>query len=829
MSLELYKQKRDFKSTPEPEAGPGTKKSVLTFVVQRHDASHLHYDFRLEMEGVLKSWAVPKGPSMVAGERRLAIMVEDHPLPYGEFYGQIPSGNYGAGIVDIWDEGVYMPLEQKGDAEKNLLEQLHKGNIKFVINGQYLKGGFGLVRIQGKENEWLLIKKKDEYALEKFDIEKLQPVKSNSGTVYVPDDTLTILDDESKDAEVKDDIPGGQIKPMLARLSQQIIDEPNWIYEMKYDGYRLISTIRDGKVEMVSRNGNSFNEVYGELADELSTIGEEVVLDGEIVVENSKGISDFQLLQNYRTTREGTLKYYVFDLLYLNGHSITSFPLIKRKELLDAFFKKYNFKHIFNAPYQTGKGKALFQKFSKAGYEGIIAKAPDSEYQAGKRSDAWLKVKSVLMQEAIICGYTLPQRSRKYFGSLILGLYDEQGQLKFIGNCGTGFNDVSLSELHAKFEMLEISKSPFPKTPRLLGAKGKPVWLKPELVCNVKFAEWSADERMRVPVFMGLRIDKEAREVVNESMSHTRKKSPKVEETMIIGGREVKCTNLTKVYWPEEGYTKGDLIAYYLTISKYILPYLKNRPQSLNRHPNGVKGKSFYQKDMDVSQLPKWIKTAKVYSKSNEEYIDYMLCNDAATLIYMANMGCIEINPWHSTYLAPDEPTYIMLDLDPGNIPFREVVETALAIKEICDEINVPAYCKTSGATGLHIYIPMGAKYSYSDGRTFAQLIATIANDRLPAITSIDRSVEKRKDKVYIDYMQNSKSQTIACAYSVRPREMATVSTPLDWKEVNYQLAPQMFTIKNIPDRLAALGDLWAPVLKKGIMIDRALKALEKL
>ena len=831
MSLDLYKQKRDFNSTPEPDAGKSEKKPILTFVVQRHEASHLHYDFRLEMEGVLKSWAVPKGPSMLAGERRLAIMVEDHPLPYGEFYGEIPSGNYGAGIVDIWDQGAYMPLEQKGDPEKNLLEQLHNGNIKFVINGHYLKGGFALVSIQGKgkDNEWLLIKKKDEYALSSFDIEKLQPVKLANGTTNVPDDVKAIMEPGKKDQEVTEEFSAGYIKPMLARLSPQMIDEPTWIYEMKYDGYRLVSTIRDGTVEMVSRNGKSFNNVYGELAEELSTIMESVILDGEIVVENSKGVSDFQLLQNYRTTREGTLKYYVFDLLYLNGHSTTDFPLVKRKELLDAFFKMYSFKNIFNAPYQTGNGKALFQKLSKSGYEGIIAKSPDSEYLSGSRSDMWLKVKSIMTQEAIICGYTLPQRSRKHFGSLILGLYGEEGQLTFVGNCGTGFNDVSLGELHAKFGMLETFQCPFSQIPKLLGAKGKPVWLKPELVCNVKFAEWSDDEKMRVPVFLGLREDKDAYEVVNESKHHPKKESPKVEETLTIGGREVKCTNLTKIYWPEDGYTKGDLIAYYLSISKFILPYLKNRPQSLNRHPNGIKSKSFYQKDMDVSKLPSWVKTAKVYSKSNEEFIDYLICNNAATLIYMANLGCIEINPWHSTYLAPDEPTYIMLDLDPGNVAFRDVVDAALAIKEICDEINIQAYCKTSGATGLHIYIPMGAKYSYSDGRTFAQLIATIANDRLPNITSLERSVEKRKNKVYIDYMQNNKSQTIACAYSVRPREMATVSTPLDWKEVNYQLTPQMFTIKNIPDRLAALGDLWTPVLKKGIVIDRALKALEKL
>lgn len=831
MSLDLYKKKRDFKSTPEPDSEQKVRQSVHSFVVHRHDASHLHYDFRLEMEGVLKSWAVPKGPSMKAGERRLAIMVEDHPLSYGEFYGQIPEGNYGAGNVEIWDEGTYLPLEEKGNAEKNLLDQLEKGSIKFVINGNYLKGAFSLVRINSsqKDNEWLLIKKKDQYALPSYDIEKLQPIKSAvKGNMAVDDDVPSNPETRKADLEANMVVPPPDLKPMLAKLSSEIIDEPSWIYEMKYDGYRLISKIHEGTVEMISRNGNSFNSAYKALEKELLQIRESVILDGEIVVENEKGLSDFQLLQNYRTTQKGNLKYFVFDLLYLNGHLITDFPLVKRKELLDAFFKMYDFKNIHNAPYQTGNGKALFEKVSQLGYEGIIAKSPDSEYLPGKRTDTWLKVKSSMMQEAIICGYTLPQKSRKYFGSLILGLYDN-GKLRYIGNCGTGFNEVSLKELYTKFEDLTIPASPFEKVPRLLGPKGKPVWLKPELVCNVKFLEWSQDEIMRTPVFMGLRVDKEAREVVNENKQEEVERNSSLEQTMVIGGKNVKCTNLTKVYWPDEGYTKGDLISYYLSISKYILPYLKNRPQSLNRHPNGIKAKGFYQKDMDVNQLPSWIKTVKLYSKSNDDYIDYLICNDAATLVYMANLGCIEINPWHSTYMNPEEPSYIMLDLDPGDIPFTEVVNTALVIKEICDEINIPAYCKTSGATGLHIYIPFGARYNYNDAKTFAEIIATIAQHRLPAVTSIERSVAKRKNKVYIDYLQNNMGQTISSAYSVRPRPLATVSTPLDWKEVNYNLTPQMFTIKNIPDRLNSVGDLWSPVLKKGIVLAKALKALEKL
>ncbi|MCY7411374.1 MAG: DNA ligase D [Chitinophagales bacterium] len=451
-------------------------------------------------------------------------------------------------------------------------------------------------------------------------------------------------------------------------------------------------------------------------------------------------------------------------------------------------------------------------------------------YSAGKRADTWLKVKTTLMQEAIICGYTAPQNSRQYFGSIILGMYSGK-DLKYIGNCGTGFTEASLKELHTDFEKLKTSSPPFETTPKLKGTKGNPHWIKPELVCNIKFLEWTQDEHMRNPVFMGLRNDKEVKEVINESADEMRNTNAATEKEKVItlSGKKVKCTNLNKIYFPGEGYTKGDLISYYQSISKFILPYLKNRPQSLNRHPNGITGQSFYQKDMEVKQIPTWVKTVKLFSKSNKAYIDYLICNDAATLIYMANLGCIEINPWHSTYLKPDEPTYMMLDLDPGEISFIDVVNTALVIKEICDQINIRCYCKTSGATGLHIFIPLAAKYNYDDVKTFAELLATIVHSRLPNTTSIERSTAKRKDKIYVDFLQNRKGQTIAAPYSVRPRAYATVSTPLLWKEVTHQLTPEMFTIKNTEKRLLKTGDLWKPVLQKGVALAQALKSIEKI
>ncbi len=832
MSLALYKKKRSFPDTPEPRALKKLKISKLSFVVQRHDASHLHYDFRLELEGVLKSWAVPKGPSMIAGEKRLAVMVEDHPLSYGNFYGEIPTGNYGAGTVEIWDRGQYKPLEESNNAEKSLLAQLHKGDLKFVLNGTHLKGAFALVRMNdGTEKNWLFIKKKDEYALQSYKIETIQPLKSKHKKKFSTIKTATAKSISVKAPAVNKTLFPAEIpKPMLAKQSGQIMDNPAWLYEMKFDGYRVISKIQNGKAELYSRNSNNFSDIFQSITDELNTINENVILDGEVVIENKSGISDFQLLQNYQSGKQGILKYYVFDIIYLNGHDITGFPLLKRKELLEAFFENYNFKNIFNSGYQIGGGKKLFEKLSAKGYEGVIAKEPESTYLAGKRADTWLKIKTTMMQEAIICGYTAPQNSRQYFGSVILGIYSGK-ILKYIGNCGTGFTEASLKRLHTDFDKLKTENCPFTSTPKLTGTKGKPFWIKPQLVCNIKFLEWTKDEHMRNPVFMGLRNDKESIEVINESADEIRNAYSESEKEKVItlSGKKVKCTNLDKIYFPGEGYTKGDLINYYHSIGKFILPYLKFRPQSLNRHPNGITGQSFYQKDMVVTQIPAWIKTVKLFSKSNNAYIDYLICNDAATLIYMANLGCIEINPWHSTYLKPDEPTYMMLDLDPGEISFVDVVNTALVIKEICDEINIPCYCKTSGATGLHIYIPLAAKYNYDHVKIFAEIMATIVHSRLPDTTSIERSTAKRKDKIYIDFLQNRKGQTIAAPYSVRPRAYATVSTPLLWKEVNHQLTPQMFTIKNTDQRLLKTGDLWKPVLQKGVILAKALKSIEKL
>lgn len=827
MSLALYNRKRDFKKSPEPRsAKEAPEKPKLTFVVHKHDARKLHWDFRLELEGVLKSWAIPRGPSMIAGEKRLAIMVEDHPLQYGKFYGMIPEGNYGAGIVEIWDKGTYKPAYETDDPERNLLEMLKKGDIKLNLNGKYLKGNFALFHLKNeeKDNEWMLVKKADRYAEDVFDIELIPSLKSKKNI-----EKRKIIK-EPRFEPFPDPLPG----PMLAKLVNEVNDDPSWIYEMKLDGYRILCSVRDRKIELISRNGKNYSSQYGELLDDLGKIEENVVLDGEVVAENSTGQSKFQLLQNYTDKRIGDLKYYVFDILYMNGHNLMKISLLQRKELIEALFSKYDFTKVLKLEYQRGNGRELFRKLSGEGYEGIIAKDPSGIYVPGSRTGSWLKIKSIRNQEAVICGYTSPKGGRKYFGSFIMGFY-EGGTLKYIGCCGTGFDEISLKALYSKFRPIETAICPFGKPPDLSWTKGKPVWLKPVLVASIKFNEWSDDEIMRDPVFLGLRDDKDPGEVVNEmnikpeAGDESDGSSADGEAKAALSENKVSLTNLDKIYWTDEGITKGDLINYYQKVSRFILPYLKDRPQSLNRHPHGIKGQSFYHKNMDTAHIPEWVKTVRMDSRTHSSGIDYLICNDTATLLYMINLGCIEINPWHSTYRKPDHPTYLMLDLDPGEISFKEVINTALVIREICDETGIQCYCKTSGATGLHIYIPLGAKYDYEQTRIFAEILAVIAHNRLPSVTSLERTVSKRKDKVYIDYLQNRKGQTIAAPYSVRPRPFATVSTPLAWQEVNQNLSPEQFTLRNIEKRLIKTGDLWQPVLKQGISVTRALKAIEKL
>lgn len=849
MSLSKYNQKRDFKQTREPKGKIEKSASELIFVVQKHAASHLHYDFRLEMDGVLKSWAVPKGPSMDPEVKRLAMMVEDHPYSYKDFEGTIPEGNYGAGNVIVWDNGTYTSDEKTASDEKQLLSDLAKGRLSFVLKGKKLKGEFSLVKLQGKqENAWLLIKKNDKYASTEDILEKNKSVISKRSLEQLIEKSEKVASKtEEKTAEKKTVKKKSNpkveiakfIKPMLASVREKPFDDDEWIFENKYDGYRTIAVINAQQVDLFSRNEISFNANFKPIADELKQIDHTVVLDGEIVVENDSGRADFQLLQNYMKTGIGNLKYYVFDLLNLDGNLITELSLLERKELLKILFNKYPFSNVFYSEHTVGDGIKQFEKAVRNKTEGIIAKRADSTYNINRRSTNWLKIKTANEEEAIIIGITEPKNSRKYFGAILLGQYDGK-KLQYIGKCGTGFTETVLKDLYTQLEPYFIDKSQLDEK---IPIRDKIQWVKPKVVCQVKFSEWTQDQHLRHPVYLGTRIDKKAEEVFLSSKKEDSSQLNPEEMTIVqknkvqiktendfdlkVGKTVLHMTNQNKVYFPKDGITKGDIVQYYNEVSELILPYLKDRPESMNRFPNGIDSPSFYQKDVDVDKIPKWLKTKKIFSESNNADIDYLICNNKETLLYMANLGCIEMNPWNSTIKHIQNPDWLVIDLDPAKDNFKQVVQTALVVKEVLDELETECLCKTSGASGLHIYIPLGAKYDYDSIKILGELIAKEVQSRLPDITTVDRSIKKRNNKLYIDFLQNRRGQTLAAPYSVRPKPGATVSTPLEWSEINEKLHPSQFTIKNVLSRFEKKGDLWKPVLSKGANIKKIIHKLE--
>lgn len=624
---------------------------------------------------------------------------------------------------------------------------------------------------------------------------------------------------------------------MLAGIGKEPFDSKKWIFEIKYDGYRALALMENGNVNLISRNNISFNKLFSPIVLELKKINLTVILDGEVVVEDKKGNSDFQLLQNYQNTGKGDLKYYVFDILNLNGEDTKSLTLLERKELLKLLIQKFKLPHIIYSEHISEKGKSFYKIAVKHNLEGIIAKRSTSQYHSGKRSKEWLKIKIIQEEEAIIAGITAPKGSRKYFGSLLLGAF-KNGKLKYTGNCGTGFSDQTLNDLYIKLQPYFTENSPFDESIR---SRNKVQWIKPKLICQVKFTEWTNEGIMRHPVYLGLRIDKKTNEIMLPTKNkvsvkkikanpktHEKQKKIKSEKDEKIGKVIVHLTNQEKLYFPKDKITKGDIVSYYKEIAPLMLPYLIDRPQSMNRFPNGINGPSFFQKDVDIDKVPEWIKTERIFSESTKEYIDYLICNDTATLVFMANLGCIEINPWNSQLKKIHNPDWVVIDLDPEKIAFKEVVRTALEIKKLLDELETDCYCKTSGASGLHIYIPLAQKYDYDIAKTFAQVISQKIFSRIPAITSVERSPAKRQKKVYLDFLQNRRGQTLAAPYSVRPKPGATVSTPLEWEEVNEKLDPTSFTIKTTFKRLEKKGDLWKPVIGKGVDLNKILVKLNK-
>ena len=650
------------------------------------------------------------------------------------------------------------------------------------------------------------------------------------------------------------------IQPMLATLVDKPFDEPGWSYEIKWDGYRAIAYLQNHKVELISRNNKSFNEKFYPIFEELKKWKKKAVIDGEIIVINNEGISDFEALQNWRSEADGHLIFYVFDLLWYNGYSLMKLPLQERRSRLQSLFSGSEDMIRISAEVEA-HGVELFDVAARMGLEGIIAKKKSSIYLPGIRTKEWLKIKTEKRQEAIIAGYTKNENTSKKFSALLMGVYNN-GELEFIGPVGTGFSLKVQQELLDKLAPLKTSSCPFKEVPeynkpsrfRPNPPKATVTWVKPVLVAEISSRSSSGTGGMRQASFKGLREDKKASEVTLEKAIHTKdliKKDEKVsrppvlsgvknatrktllnpvDETQVreIGGHQLKFTNLSKIYWPKEKISKRAMLNYYYQIAPYILPYLKDRPQTLNRFPHGINGESFYQKDI-TGKVPDWIKGFPYYSEADHRQKNFLVCTDEASLMYIASLGCIEMNPWSSRVQSPDHPDWCIIDLDPDKNPFNDVIKAARVTKEVLDQVKIPSYCKTSGSTGLHIYIPLGAKYTYEESKEFGRRIVKLVHAQIPSFTSIERLTVKRKGKIYLDFLQNRPQATVATAYSLRPKPGAPVSAPLDWQEVKPGLRITDFNIFNMVGRVREVGDLFKPVLGKGIDLNKAAARLDSL
>ena len=823
--LEAYRKKRDPERTPEPFGGRRLANGRL-FVVQKHAAKRLHYDLRLEMDGVLKSWAVPKGPSVHAEEKRLAVHVEDHPIEYADFEGVIAPGNYGAGSVIVWDRGWYRSVKPEDP-----LEQLRRGKLEFELFGHKLRGRWTLARMSGKDTEWLLLKKADG-AVASEELTDRYPQSILSGlTVEEIADVPGRLASIRRHLEALDaprrDVTARSQPFMLATLSERPPADKGWLFEIKFDGVRVLAARRGGQVELYGRSGQLITGRYPDLVRALLALPiEHFVIDGEIVALDGSGRPSFQRLQPRmaltdpreiegaatRVPVEGVF----FDVLALDGHDLRRLPLTQRKQCLRLLLPQLG--PVRYVDHMSEQGKAFLEAAAEQRLEGIVAKKADSAYTGGRSRD-WIKIKCQRRQEFVIGGYTDPQGSRGYFGALHIGLYDG-ARFVYVSKVGTGFDQAGLKSLSEKLLLLTRATPPFDTGAVPRGRSHH--WVEPRLVCEVRFSDWTNDGGIRHPTFLHLRSDKRPEDCRREAplpspqddaLTQTSVPSAPASSTGADAtARTVKLTNLKKLFWPADGYTKGDLVAYYERIAPLLLPYLRERPLVLTRYPDGITGKSFFQKDAPEF-APAWVRTERVYSKDAGRDIDYFVVDDEASLRYVANSGAIPLHLWASRLDTLERPDWLVLDLDPKGAPFTDVVKVARALHRILDDLELPSYPKTSGATGLHILLPLGARYSYDEVRTFARLLAVLGVEAEPDISTIARPLRARGGKVYIDFGQNGHGQTIVAPFSLRPLPGAPASCPLAWSEVTARLDPARFTMITVPRRFGRIADPLAPVL----------------
>ena len=771
--LAEYNRKRDPKQTPEPFGGGHDRATAPIFVVQRHDARRLHYDFRLERGAALASWAVPKGVPLEPGQQHLAVHVEDHPLDYASFEGEIPAGQYGAGTVEIWDHGTYELLEEK----KN-------GGLTVRLHGERLVGTWTLIpaHLSGDAKNWLIIRKRD-------DVTAAAPAPAS-------------------------------YRPMLATLADEVPRGAGWEFEVKWDGYRAIATVSGSETVLTSRNGNELTARFEGVAKEISKAvkSPDCVLDGEVCALDETGRSSFSAMQQGKA---GTpLVYSAFDGLEVDGEPLVDLPLVERRKRLESLLDRRN--RTVRLSESFDDGNALFNAATEQRLEGIMAKRMDSKYAVGRRTRDWVKVKTHGEQEFVIAGYTKGTgRRASSFGSLVLGVF-QGNELVYAGNVGTGFDAREIEKLLDRLRPLRRETSPFREVPKMPKVRRSDVvWVEPELVCEVEFAEWTHDGRLRAPSYLGLREDKAAREVRREVA---------IADRIVKGNRELKLSNLDKVFFPVEGITKGDLLEYYRDVAAVLLPHLRDRPFTMVRWPDGIEADRFFQKDAP-KHMPDWIPTFRTLVSTREsprqrKWVNFPLVNDELALLWMVNMGCVDMNAWYSRTDRPERPDFVLFDLDPSpDVGFKETVQVALLVKQALDAFGLVGFPKTSSAEGMHVLVPIERRYTYEDTRQFAEIVAGAIARTNRGLATTEWTKSKRRG-VLIDSNQNGEGKTIASVYSVRPRQGAPVSTPLRWSEVNEKLDPLSFTMPVVRERIAKHGDLFEGVLTTRQRLTDALKAL---
>jgi bifunctional non-homologous end joining protein LigD len=897
--LAEYRRKRDFSRTEEPSGDQPAKPASagrLRFVIQKHAASHLHFDLRLELDGVMKSWAVPKGPSLDPSVKRLAMQVEDHPIDYNTFEGTIPKGEYGGGTVMLWDRGTYSSdTAASSDEEEDVLrEQLRKGDLKITFHGERLHGSFALIRMKysrdgssSSKPQWLLIKHRDEYSttddvvaenMTSVDTGRtMDEIAEGKSKVWhsnrepkasaVSTRARSVVARGAKKPEKTSAKMPSSLEPMYASIGTEIPGD-GWTFEPKYDGVRVLAYATSSDVKLITRNGKEkakqFPEIVGALKKLSAQLKRPLVLDGEIValidgeparfqeLQSRMHVKDTHIIERHTSSTPAAL--ILFDILMDGDEVLLHEPWSVRRERLVKRVGKHVTPQVRVTESVEGNGRKMLDQARKQGWEGVIAKRVDSRYEPGNRSRNWLKLKIEFRQEFVVGGYTEPRQSREHIGAILLGYFDKD-RLIYAGHTGGGFSRQGLVDMYRRLKPLERKTAPFSETPK---TNEKAHWVDPEVVVEVKFSEWTADRRLRQPIFLGVRDDKNAREVGLEKKSvqkktsktervasreekqpvraatrKSRKSAAKVDSGSILeqlveiekrrgdatlelgGGKKLKVSNLDKIFFPKAKYTKGDVMRYYVRIADLILPTMKDRPLVLKRFPNGIDAQSFYQQKASETTPPE-VRVEEIITDNGEKQPRY-IGGDLLTLLYTIQLGAISVDPWHSHVPTLDFADYTIIDLDPGpRANFQRVMQVAKWAKEVLDSFGLHAAIKTSGSEGLHIYLPLPPRTPNEAATLVAQVIATKVASAHPKEATIERMVKARgAAMVYVDYLQNIQGKTVAGPYCVRAKAGATVSTPLRWNELTDDLDPRDFNLGNAAERFEKIGDIWNEAMKK--------------